>query len=72
MRQAVPNLDQVLNGQGLFDLACRDDAESRLVHPVRGNWQRQLGPFDPAALEPVGLRREHADSASFIWAVYSS
>ncbi|MDR3393367.1 MAG: cupin domain-containing protein [Parasulfuritortus sp.] len=50
VRQAVPNLDQVLDGQGLFDLACQEDAESRLVRPVRGNWQRQLGPFEPEQL----------------------
>jgi len=57
VRQAVPDLDRVLNGQGLFDLACRDDAESRLVRPVGSNWQRQLGPFDPAALARLPKRR---------------
>jgi 50S ribosomal protein L16 3-hydroxylase len=56
VRKAVPDLDKVLDGRGLFDLACRDDAESRLVRSVRGNWQRQLGPFDPAELAHLPKR----------------
>lgn len=56
VRQAVPNLDRVLDGPGLIELACQDDAESRLVRPVRGNWQREIGPFEPERLARLPKR----------------
>lgn len=56
VRQAVPGLDRVLDGQGLKELACHEDAESRLVRPVRGNWQRQQGPFEPGELDRLPKR----------------
>lgn len=50
IRGAVPNLDQVLDGQGLKELACREEAESRLVRRVRDNWRVKHGPFGAAEL----------------------
>lgn len=56
VRRAVPGLEQVLDRGGLFDLACRDDAESRLVRPLRGNWQVRHGPFEPEQLSGLPRR----------------
>ncbi|MFZ5485378.1 MAG: JmjC domain-containing protein [Pseudomonadota bacterium] len=56
IRGAVPHLDQVLDRDGLFDLATREDAESRLVRPVRGNWQLRHGPFEAAQLARLPKR----------------
>jgi len=56
VRQAVPNLDRILDARGLKELACQEAAESRLVRPVRGNWQRELGPFEPERLERLPKR----------------
>lgn len=56
VRQAVPGLERILDGQGLIDLACREDAESRLVRPVRGNWRLRHGPFAPAQLASLPRR----------------
>jgi 50S ribosomal protein L16 3-hydroxylase len=50
IRGAVPNLDQVLDGEGLKELACREEAEGRLVRHVRDNWRVQHGPFTPSEL----------------------
>lgn len=50
IRDAVPNLDRVLDRDGLLELACREDAESRMVRPVRNNWSIRHGPFEPAEL----------------------
>ncbi|NTV96554.1 MAG: cupin domain-containing protein [Thiobacillus sp.] len=50
IRNAVPNLDQVLDGDGLKELACREEAEGRLVRHVRDNWKVQFGPFTAAEL----------------------
>jgi 50S ribosomal protein L16 3-hydroxylase len=56
VRNAVPGLERVLDRTGLFDLACRDDAESRLVRPVRGNWRITHGPFEAAELAALPKR----------------
>ena len=50
IRNAVPNLDRVLDGDGLKALACREEAEGRLVRHVRDNWRVQHGPFTAAEL----------------------
>lgn len=50
VRGAVPGLDTLLDGQGLLKLACREDAESRLVRAGRGKWRLDHGPFDPDTL----------------------
>lgn len=56
IRNAVPHLDQVLDGQGLKELACREEAESRLVRHVRDNWRVKHGPF--SAGELAGLAKK--------------
>jgi len=50
IRNAAPNLEQVLDRDGLLALACREDAESRMVRPVRDNWTVRHGPFEAAEL----------------------
>lgn len=50
IRNAVPHLEQVLDGAGLKELATREEAESRLVRHVRDNWRVQHGPFTAAEL----------------------
>lgn len=56
IRNAVPNLDRVLDRDGLMQLACREDAESRLVRAVRDNWQVRHGPFEAAELAALPKR----------------
>ncbi|TCJ17904.1 cupin domain-containing protein [Parasulfuritortus cantonensis] len=50
IRNAVPGLEHVIDGAGLMDLACREEAESRLVRHVRDNWRVKHGPFTAAEL----------------------
>jgi len=57
VRQAVPGLGAILDGQGLLDLATRDDAESRLVRFTRGRWHLDHGPFESETL--AGLPRRN-------------
>lgn len=56
VRQAVPGLDSLLDRQGLIDLACREEAESRLVRPMRGNWSLSHGPFEAETLARLPKR----------------
>lgn len=56
VRNAVPNLERVLDGAGLMELACREDAESRLVRAMKKNWQVQHGPFEPDELAALPKR----------------
>jgi len=51
IRQALPGFKPVLERDGLFALAAREDVESRLVSHAGGRWQMQNGPFDK--LPPV-------------------
>ncbi|MGE5652436.1 MAG: JmjC domain-containing protein [Bacillota bacterium] len=44
IRQAVPNFKPVLSRGQLFDLAQRDDVESRLIRHFDKQWQMQHGP----------------------------
>ncbi len=44
VRQAIPGFGAMIDRQGLLNLACRDDAESRLVRQSRGRWQVEYGP----------------------------
>lgn len=50
VRQALPGFGTWLDREGLADLACRDDAESRLVRFQRGQWHLDHGPFEPEDL----------------------
>lgn len=46
IRQAKPGFTPFLTREALFDMAARDDVESRLVGRVKGKWTVQTGPFD--------------------------
>lgn len=45
VRQAIPGFKPILTREQLFDLAGRDDVESRLVTHFRQRWQLQHGPI---------------------------
>jgi 50S ribosomal protein L16 3-hydroxylase len=44
-RGALPDCTRILDRADLFDLARRDDVESRIVSRVRGRWDVRHGPF---------------------------
>ncbi|MFC5474279.1 JmjC domain-containing protein [Paraherbaspirillum soli] len=46
IRQALPGFKPLLSADALFELASRDDVESRLVTHFKQQWQMQNGPFD--------------------------
>ncbi len=50
IRQAIPGFVPVLNRTQLFDLAGRDDVESRLVRQHTKGWGLKSGPFTRRAL----------------------
>jgi len=45
VRQALPKFEGFITHKALFDLACRDDVESRLVRRSQAGWQLSNGPF---------------------------
>ena len=45
VRGAFPHMAPVIDAPALFELAARDDVESRLVGVTRGRWRVQHGPF---------------------------
>ena len=45
MRQAIPGLKALLTRGELFDLAARDEVESRLITQGKVGWQMKKGPF---------------------------
>jgi 50S ribosomal protein L16 3-hydroxylase len=45
VRNALPKYAGLVRPELLFDLATRDDLESRLVRCNRGNWRVRYGPF---------------------------
>ena len=50
VRNAVPGFKGLLSRDELFDLACREDAESRFVSQAGGRWTIEHGPFSRARL----------------------
>ena len=56
VRQALPGFQGLLDRAELFELAGRDDAESRLVHANRGRWALDHGPFEPEDLAALPKR----------------
>ena len=56
VRQALPGFGDWLDRDGLSALACRDDAESRLVRQLRGQWLLDHGPFARADLDALPQR----------------
>ncbi|MFN3376273.1 MAG: JmjC domain-containing protein [Burkholderiaceae bacterium] len=57
VRQAIPNFRPPVLRSQLFELASRDEVESRLVRQVDGAWSLRHGPFARRAL-PALSRRE--------------
>lgn len=56
VRQAVPGFGAMIDRDRLLELACRDDAESRLVRQSRGRWQVEYGPQSPEAIARLPKR----------------
>jgi len=56
VRQALPGFGDWLDRDGLSALACRDDAESRLVRHQRGRWRLDHGPFAREELDALPAR----------------
>ena len=54
VRQALPGATAPITRPALFDLAARDDVESRLVAQSAGRWQVRYGPLARRSLPPVG------------------
>jgi 50S ribosomal protein L16 3-hydroxylase len=54
IRQAVPDVQAPLGRTELFDLAGRDDVESRVVSKGGGGWKLRHGPFTRRQLPPLG------------------
>ena len=57
IRQAIPNFKPMLDRSALFDLACGDDTECRLItqktvgkSATKAGWQLKFGPFTRRAL----------------------
>jgi 50S ribosomal protein L16 3-hydroxylase len=53
VRGAVPGFVPVLSRKALFELAARDDVESRLVVRHAGRWSVRHGPFARRSLPPL-------------------
>ena len=53
VRGAVPGMVPLLQRAELFELAARDEVESRLVLQERGSWRMRRGPFPRRALPPL-------------------
>ena len=56
IRKALPAFSSPVTRAQLFDLAARDDVESRCVTAFGGRWQLAHGPFERAALPPTARR----------------
>lgn len=56
VRQALPGFGGQLGPDGLKRLACREDAESRLVRTARGRWHLDHGPFTVGELDHLPRR----------------
>lgn len=56
VRGAVPDMEPLLNRADLFELASRDEVESRLVVRTGRNWKMRRGPLSRRALPPLNQR----------------
>lgn len=56
VRQALPGFGNQLGPEDLQRLACREDAESRLVRLSRGQWRLDHGPFQAEELDQLPRR----------------
>lgn len=57
VRGAVPGLEPLLARAELFELAGRDEVESRLVARAAKGWQMRKGPFGRRSLPPLSRRQ---------------
>lgn len=57
VRKAFPGFVSPVSREQLFELASRDDVESRVIRSVRGRWTLDHGPFAPERL-PLRARRD--------------
>jgi 50S ribosomal protein L16 3-hydroxylase len=57
IRQALPSFVSPVSREQLFELAARDEVESRCVSAFRGRWRMARGPFDRRSLPPLTRRR---------------
>jgi 50S ribosomal protein L16 3-hydroxylase len=55
-RNALPKYAHAFTREALFELAQRDDVESRLVQRTRGRWRVDHGPFHRRALQRLPRR----------------
>lgn len=46
IRQAIPNFKPLLSREALFELATKDDVESRLITCFKEHWDMKSGPFE--------------------------
>src|SRR5512146_43904 len=56
VRQAVPGFKGLLDPQQLIGLACRDDAQARLVTYQRKQWKLRNEPFEPEDFEGLSKK----------------
>jgi 50S ribosomal protein L16 3-hydroxylase len=57
VRGAIPGMQPLLSRTQLFELASRDDVESRFVAQAKGRWQLRRGPFGRRALPALTQAR---------------
>jgi 50S ribosomal protein L16 3-hydroxylase len=55
-RRALPQYENLVTRDTLFELAARDELQSRLVTRFAGRWDVQHGPFTRSALSRLPLR----------------
>ncbi|MDP2016781.1 JmjC domain-containing protein [Hydrogenophaga sp.] len=53
IRQAIPGFEPVLSRAQLFDMACRESVESRLIVRKHQGWTLKQGPFKRSSLPPL-------------------
>ena len=57
IRQAVPEIVPPVSREALFELADRDEVESRLVTHFRNRWKLEHGPFAAENLPSIKTRQ---------------
>jgi len=57
IRGAIPGFRNLLDKEALFELAGRDDCESRLIGREGRTWELEHGPFDPGVYSKLPDRR---------------
>ena len=57
IRQALPGFRPPVRREQLFELAARDDVESRCVSAFRGRWRLAHGPFERGSLPAITRRQ---------------